>query len=115
MLAFFAAALGDGPLLVSASPSSVSGSGFGIDTSTVTTNAASVSVSGGLPPYTYSWAIISGSTNILPTAPGAASTAFQRALLPVNGVETADFRCTVTDSLSRTAQTNLVTATVSNP
>lgn len=101
--------------MASASPSSVSGSGFGITTSTVTTNPSSVSVSGGLPPYTYSWTRVSGSANIFPTASGAASTAFQRALLPVNGAETADFRCTVTDSLSRTAQTNLVTASVSNP
>lgn len=114
MLALFAAALGAGQLTANAAPADVSGDGGGVAVVTVSTNSSTVSVSGGTPPYTYAWSRQSGSTQINATNPSSASTLFRRVNQPIGASESAIFICTVTDSAARTAQTNTVTASISN-
>lgn len=114
MLALFSAALGNGQLTANAEPPAVSGNGPGLGAATVSTNSSTVSVSGGTPPYTYAWSRQSGSTQINATNPSSASTIFSRLNQPSGASESANFICTVTDSASRTTQTNTVTADISN-
>lgn len=71
-----------------------------------TTKTSLASVSGGVVPYAYSWAIISGSATI--TSPTSARTQFTKAFT-VEG-ETITARVTVTDALGATA-TATITAT----
>lgn len=82
-----------GDVVASISPSYASGTSTG---GLATTNSVTASASGGLFPYTYSWALISHDNPGTPVAvsPTSASTRF-RGL--TDG--TATFRVTVTDSL----------------
>ena len=110
-LVFGAAGLGVGALMVasaaqartlsaSASPAAIGvGEGY-----------ATVSVSGGVAPFSYQWVRISGSTDIEATDPNSAATEFQW-----NGPWTSPPRvsawvCQVTDATNETVTTNSVHA-----
>lgn len=71
-----------------------------------TTKTTLASVSGGVVPFTYSWAITSGSATI--TSPASARTEFTKAF--TTDGETITARVTVTDALGATA-TATMTAT----
>jgi hypothetical protein len=79
---------------VSVSPSAVSGISFG--TGTVTSNAATVTVRGGVGPFTYLWTYVSGDTFTI-TSNTAASTTFSKAI-GLNEAYAGVYRCTVTDA-----------------
>lgn len=85
------------PLAASVSPNPVSGSSHGnLSATTVTSSAATASPGGGLGPYTYSWARISGDT-MTAASPSSATTTFS-GTVPLDSTNTAVFRVTVTDA-----------------
>ncbi len=90
------------PVLAVATPDAIGGTSPG--TGTVTTdNATTCGASGGTPPYTYLWAVVSYTNFAPPTAdtPTVSTTYFTQ-----TGVAEADsavFRCTVTDDNGATA------------
>ncbi len=91
------------PLTVSVSPADVFGSSdnFG----TAYTTSATATPSGGVPPYTYSWARLGGGLGAV-DSPSFASTGFLRGM----GFEesaTETFQVTVTDSTAQTATANV--------
>jgi hypothetical protein len=67
---------------------------------TATTGSVTVTASGGTGPYTYAWTNVSGETFTV-TSPTAASTTFS-ITVAADDVKTAEYRCTVTDSLAAT-------------
>jgi hypothetical protein len=89
------------PLTLSVSPSSVSGAGSGTTAQTVYSGSATVTPSGGVGPFTYSWARVSGAA-ITPLSPSSASSAFYKYLNKFE-LANATMRCTVTDSQGSTA------------
>lgn len=99
---------GGGTLTLSLSASSVGRATA--NSSTVTTNVT-VTPSGGIAPYTYSWAKQSGDA-ITASATTAATTAFSASSLVVDETRTAVFRCTCTDSLGVSATSGDVTVTI---
>jgi hypothetical protein len=68
----------------------------------VATNSVTVSVSGGLPGYSYSWSQVSGDASIA-YFPTSASTSFRMDAVERNAYNSATWRCTVTDSTNNTA------------
>jgi hypothetical protein len=66
-------------------------------TAAKSTAAATVSVTGGTPPFSYAWTKVSGGA-ITITSPGAASTTFSASGLASGETRSATFRCTVTDA-----------------
>jgi hypothetical protein len=87
------------PLTLSVSPATANG-GI-IVPGTVTTGSVTATPTGGLAPFTYAWARISGDPAAA-NAPTNATTSFSLFLNdPVNAE--AVFRCTVTDALGSTA------------
>lgn len=95
-----------GDVVASISPSSAYGTSTG---GLATTNSVTVSASGGLFPYTYSWALISHGNPGTPFAvnPTSAATAFMG--LPDGR---ATFRVTVTDSLGSQATADVLASFV---
>jgi hypothetical protein len=87
-------------ILVTRSPATLS---MVDSTATVTTGNTTVTASGGVTPYSYSWARLAGGDNIVATAPSARITAFSGSSMAVNESRAATFRCTVTDSNGMTA------------
>lgn len=87
-----------GALVATLDKAAVSGSRSGAGT--VTTGSVTVTASGGTGPYTYAWTRVTGET-FTPTAATSATTAFQ-ITVAAEDVKTAQYRCTVTDSLSAT-------------
>lgn len=88
-------------LSVSASNVSANDAGFASSGAVGPTGNAATTPSGGVGPYTYSWARVSGST-----VPGASSLTAQNptwSAASVTGIQTAIWRVTVTDSLGATA------------
>lgn len=90
-------------LSASASPTSLSKTG---SASSLTTASTTVSPSGGTPSYTYAWAKVSGDT-ITADSSTSATTTFSATSLGTTESRSATFRCTVTDSLSATATTDV--------
>lgn len=88
-------------MTASASPTSIYKVG---PTASQTTTSTTVTPAGGVSPYTYSWAFVSGDTLTI-TSPTAATTTFSITGLIVGDSRTATYRCTVTDSTSGTALT----------
>lgn len=108
MTGVLAVLVSSGGMVVTASPDSVSGFGTG----TVSTGISSVTVVGGVAPFTYSWSYVDGDTGILPFNPSGSATAFYR-----NGVSdtdsfSANYICTVTDAGGVSANSNTVTANI---
>lgn len=93
------------PLTASASPASVDGVVFSLLASTVTTIATTASPTGGTGPFSYVWTLLSYSHATPPTITTStnASTTFRQTLVAPDTQETAEFRCTVTDSLGQVA------------
>lgn len=83
------------PMSVSASPSWLYASVF--NGGPVTSPTTTVSVTGGTSPFTYAWAITSGS-DVTILSPSSASTQF-RSNTSASSIAT----CTVTDAIGRTA------------
>jgi hypothetical protein len=85
------------------SASSVSGLGV-VDSTTVTSGFVSAVPSGGLSPYSYSWAIVSsdGQTYVI-HGPTSATVSVTGSGLPMDDVSTCTIRCTATDSLGSIA------------
>jgi hypothetical protein len=97
------------PLTASVSPSTVAGVGVptGIgDTEVATTNSATCMPSGGVGPYTYAIARISGDGGTAVSSSSATST-FTRSIQS-DEFKTSTFRWTVTDSLGSTATADVV-------
>lgn len=85
-------------LIVSVSPTWISGTGSGGVSDPATTTA-----SGGVPPYSYSWARGSGSSSIIATDPTSDVTSFQW-IGPWSGPSRlSGWICTVTDAANNTA------------
>lgn len=81
---------------------------------TVITNTATATASGGTPPYSYAWSRDdSGSPAWTINNPSSAGTTFS-VLVSAATVETAEFKCVVTDSLGATVTSSLVYATAEN-
>jgi len=78
-------------LIASASPATAFGEGVGA--ASVTSNTVTVSVTGGIAPYTYSWSRVSGATFVIlnPTSPTTAFNAF----VPYASTLTGIYRCTI--------------------
>lgn len=89
------------PLAVSVSPFSAIGSGGSSSAVIVTTNEMTVSASGGVEPYIFSWAKTTGEASWVITSALAASTRFSVSV-ESGTTETATFTCTVTDARGRT-------------
>jgi hypothetical protein len=87
-----------GALVATVNRSSVFGSRSGAGTAT--TNSVTVTASGGTGPYTYAWANVTGDAFTV-TSPTAATTTFS-IVLSLDDYRTAEYRCTVTDSLAAT-------------
>lgn len=90
-------------LSASSTYGALTGSGTVVTSPTITCN-----VSGGVSPYTYLWTFNSGDTGLYPEHSTLASTAFLRYGSPTNHY-TAYWKCVVTDSISSTATSGLVT------
>lgn len=88
-------------MTASASPTSLYKVG---PTSSQTTASTTVTPTGGVSPYTYSWALLTGDTLTI-TSPTAASTTFSVTGLISGDSRTATYRCTVTDSTGGTPLT----------
>lgn len=85
------------PLTASVSPSSADGSVSSITTALVTSNIVTVTPSGGLGPYTYSWS----NPGVTASGPTNAVTSFSDPLAPAH-ISSTTATCTVTDSLGAT-------------
>lgn len=90
------------PMTASASPSDVNGYQSSLIPTTVTSGYTTVTPSGGLGPYTYSWA----GAGLSITNPTSATTAFYATVSPGGDLFTSA-TCTVTDSLGSTATANV--------
>ena len=92
-------------------PATLYGSGSGATSSgSVTTGSASVTVSGGIAPYTYAWSYISGNSSITITTPTGSSTTFSATVAGIP--KQANYQCTVTDSLGHTAVSGTINVTL---
>lgn len=109
-------ATGGGPLAITLSPSgSISGTtstGMAPKTGICTAN-----VTGGTPPYTFSWTYSSGSINIIAMSPASPATKFQDPSLDSTGApgtDTGAWHCTVTDSVSATVSSADIAITLTS-
>ena len=91
-----------GGMVATVSPLEATGSvsGFPPTAITATTNTVTVTVQGGLAPYSYAWAKTDGDT-VTVTAPTSATTAFTETE-PPGVIFFATYRCTATDATGRT-------------
>jgi hypothetical protein len=89
----------------SASPTGVHGAG----NATATTNATTATVTGGTPPYSHAWSIVSHTNSTLPTinTPAGATTTFTQTNIAAGNVDDAVFRDTVTDSATPANSTTI--------
>ena len=99
------------PLTVTPSPSSAVANRIGAGTAT--TSAVTATPSGGLSPFTYAWARISGTGGTINSATSATTT-FSR-VMGEDEVATNVFRCTVSDSLGGTATADVTVDFISTP
>lgn len=99
-----------GDLTASASPTFVSKLDS-LGAGSKTTDSTTVTPSGGVAPYTYSWAKKSGDT-IAPDSASAATTTFT-GTVTAGAFASAVYTCTVTDSTGGTALTTTVDVSIS--
>lgn len=85
------------PLSAGASPDPVSGITAG--TGTATTDSTTVTATGGVPPYTYAWTVLTYDNAISPTigSPSSNVTDFTQTNIGPAESYTAQFQCLVTD------------------
>lgn len=85
-------------------------------TSTLTTPPVTTTPAGGTPPYTYAWVLSSqtGTKTVAAVNPTNATTTFQITGSGPGDTGTCNAVCTVTDSLSDTADTNTVGVMITN-
>lgn len=88
-------------MTASASPTSLYKSG---PTASQTTASVTVTPSGGVSPYTYSWTLLTGAT-LTVNSPTAATTTFSKTGMISGDSFDATYRCTVTDSTGGTPLT----------
>lgn len=88
-------------MTASASPTSLYKTG---PTSSQTTASTTVTPSGGVSPYTYSWALLSGDSMTI-NSPTAATTTFSKTGMLSGDSFSGTYRCTVTDSTGGTPLT----------
>lgn len=74
----------------------------------ITSLSTTCNVRGGEPPYTYLWSRVFGDTSVSPTAASQATTFFSANLTAGMGPATATFKCTVTDALSASVDSDTV-------
>lgn len=94
---------GGGTLTATISPTSLSGTASGHMSPTA--GPVTVIASGGTPPYTYAWNLVSGSSNIVPTDSASATPSFKDPTLTSIGIANSVYACTITDSASGTFTT----------
>lgn len=88
------------PLSLSVSPSDVSGLGSSNKPLRITSDPVMATPTGGKAPFTYAWAITSGTATA--ATPTNATTTFSEVVSP-GGSKSSTARVTVTDSLAKTA------------
>lgn len=86
-----------------AAPNVVTAGGYG---GYLTTDATTITPTGGLAPYTYSWTRISGTVGTANSA-SSATTSFT-GLVSTGGFEESTFRCTVTDALGTSVTVDVI-------
>jgi hypothetical protein len=106
--AFFSA------MAASASPESITGYGNNGSPVSITTAAASVSVAGGVAPYTYAWTLVPDFGSWTIGAPTAQSTTFTAGNVAASDEASASFYCTVTDDAGAEAVTGMVAVAAFN-
>ncbi len=89
-------------------PASVGGVVFG--SGTITTDAATAVPTGGVPPYTYLWAVSSYTADVPPTIGSDTSAVTTFTQTGVVFIETADFECQATDSVGTIAVAEITAA-----
>lgn len=97
-----------GGMAASASPTTATGEESGTPPTPleVTTNTVTVSVQGGIAPYTYAWSKVVGA-DVTITAPTSATTAFTETREP-GTILSGTYRCTVTDAAMLTARVDVI-------
>jgi hypothetical protein len=98
------AAASAGDLTASASP--VSALGFSAGSGSKTTNGITVTPAGGVGPYSYAWAKVSGDD--VPADSASAATTTFTSSVTLSEFKSAVYRCTVTDSTGGTPLTTTV-------
>lgn len=101
------------PVTVSAYPAGVGGMSYTNTSVIVGSNPTTATPSGGLAPYTYSWAKVSGDA-ITASQPSNATTDFG-GTVAVNMTATAIFRVTCTDSIGQTATADVSVSLYAEP
>jgi hypothetical protein len=106
------AAFGSTNIVVLVGPSNVSGSAAaGAPSGTVTSSAPmTVSVSGGHPPYTYTWTVSGGAAANSPSSP----TTYISATVNANSTLAGSAFCTIRDSTGRSVNTNTASYSLIN-
>lgn len=95
-------------------PSSAYGGAANDSTVSVTTEVVTATITGGVGPCTYLWTRVDSGSVWTIISPTSASTAFRASSVPSGVLRTAIFKCTVTDSLSRTIVSIDVNASAEN-
>lgn len=90
------------PLTAVAIPDEVSGVTVG--TGTAVSDATTATPSGGFPPYTYVWSLVSYTGSVPPSAsaPNSATTQFIQTSIPKFATRSSVWNCAVTDSMGQT-------------
>ena len=95
-----------------AAPTLVVGSGYSGSSIQVTTPYATVTVAGGVAPFTYSWTPVDMDWEAV--SPDSAVTPFRSPMIPPGDTVETTFTCTVTDNNGASTVTNPVTARARN-
>lgn len=94
------------PLLFNIVPTMITGSRSGLGS--CTTPSATTTISGGVAPYSHSWTFTSGDTGFTANSSTSSITNFTTVLSNFGELQSAVWKCTVTDALGQTAFDTLV-------